>query len=87
VADTLIAQTDAGDKLYQRGATANPESVGLDPESYRRIVAPPGETQTWAFGYVQYADGRTYEVKDLGSFLMHATAFEQVADIDFTVRF
>jgi hypothetical protein len=84
---TIIAKTDTGDVLYQLGVSANPETVGLAPDLFSRVVRDPNEKEpTWAFGYVEYSDGSQYDVKDIASFLAHSGWFQQVADINFTVE-
>ena len=83
MADRLIATTPEGDKLYQVGATRDSSIIGVPvvPQSPVGLVQEP---TVFAYGYVKYADGRTYNVDYIQSFLGRGI-FEQVAELDLTV--
>jgi hypothetical protein len=83
MADKLIAETPEGDKLYQVGATTDSSVIGIPPvpQSPIGLVQEP---TVFAYGYVQYADGTTYKVDYIQSFLGRGI-FEQVAELDLTV--
>jgi hypothetical protein len=83
MADKLIAQTPEGDKLYQVGATTDSSIIGI-PLVPQSPIGLPTEPTVFAYGYVKYADGRTYNVDYIQSFLGHGV-FIQVAELDLTV--
>lgn len=83
MADKLIAQTPEGDKLYQVGATTDSSIIGI-PFVSPSIFELPTEPTVFAYGYVKYADGSTYKVDYIQSFLGRGI-FEQVAELDLTV--
>lgn len=83
MADKLIAQTPEGDKLYQVGATTDSSIIGI-PVVPQSIFELPTEPTVFAYGYVKYADGSTYKVDYIQSFLGRGI-FEQVAELDLTV--
>ena len=83
MADKLIAETPEGDQLYQVGATSDSSIIGIPPVP-QSPLGLPAEPTVFAYGYVKYADGRTYNVDYIQSFLSRGI-FEQVAELDLTV--
>lgn len=85
MADKLIAKSPAGDRLFQQGAHVDPMLKDAPWMSLRGYGIRGEEMPVVAFGYVQYADGRSFPVDDVLAFLGRGF-FEQVADVDLTVE-